>query len=141
MTDLSSLTLTRREKQTLVELSQATRYPIARFELHSDAEPDLVSIALNHVRITEEGDTMELVKERGEALRRLMELGLVFIDYTVSVWGANDYDVYYRSKLYELFCHMVMEGSKRPEYLFDLAVLRKGRAVLTNRGVEALALC
>ena len=79
MSALSHLDLTHREKQTLTELSQATRYPIVRFELHSDAQPELVSIALNHVRIVEENDTMELVKERGEALRHLMELGLSLI--------------------------------------------------------------
>ena len=65
---------------------------------------------------------MELVRERSDALRHLMELGLVFLDYTVSVWAAGDYDVYYRSKLYEMFCHTVMEGAKRDDFLFDLAV-------------------
>ena len=141
MSALAHLDLTHREKQTLTELSQATRYPIVRFELHSDAQPELVSIALNHVRIVEENDTMELVKERGEALRHLMELGFVRLDYDINVWGASDYKVYYRSELYEKFCHLVMEGAKRPDFLFDLAVLRKGRASLTKRGVKALALC
>lgn len=141
MPQLSHLDLTAREKRILVELSQSTRYPVARFELHSDQEPELVSVALNYVRITEETDSMELVRERSDALRHLMELGLVFLDYTVSVWAAGDYDVYYRSKLYEMFCHTVMEGAKREGFLFDLAVLRKGRAYLTNRGVEALKLC
>ena len=140
MPQLSHLDLTTREKRILVELSQSTRYPVVRFELHSDREPELVSIALNYVRITEETDSMELVRERSDALRHLMELGLVFLDYTVSVWAAGDYDVYYRSKLYEMFCHTVMEGAKRDDFLFDLAVLRKGRAYLTNRGVEALKL-
>ena len=141
MPQLSHLDLTAREKRILVELSQSTRYPVARFELHSDQEPELVSVALNYVRITEETDSMELVRERSDALRHLMELGLVFLDYTVSVWAAGDYDVYYRSKLYEMFCHTVMEGAKREGFLFDLAVLRKGRAYLTDRGVEALKLC
>ena len=58
MSALSHLDLTHREKQTLTELSQATRYPIVRFELHSAAQPEPVSIALNHVRIVEENDTM-----------------------------------------------------------------------------------
>ena len=63
--DLANLTLTRREKQTLVELSQAARYPIVRFELHSSEEEELLSVALDAVRITETDDSMELVKERG----------------------------------------------------------------------------
>lgn len=141
MSTLSHLDLTRREKQTLTELSQSTRYPIVRFELHSDAEPELLSIALNHVRIVEEDDSMELVRERAEALRHLAELGLVRLEYGVAVWGASDYTVYYRSRLYESFCQTVMEGAKRPGFLFDLAVMNRGRACLTKKGVEALALC
>ncbi len=129
--------LTKREKKILRELSQASRYPIARFELHCDQEEELVSVALNYVRIAEEDDSMDLVKERAAALQHLMELGLVFIDYTTSVWVAGDYDVYYRSRLYELFCRTAMEGAKRPGFLFNLAYLRKGYAMLTEKGLEA----
>ncbi len=141
MSALSHLDLTHREKQTLTELSQATRYPIVRLELHRDGEPDLVSIALDNVRIVEEDDTVELIKERGEALRHLAELGLVRLDYNIKVWGTADYNVYYRSELYEMFCHLVMEGASQPDFLFNLAVMRKGRASLTKAGVAALALC
>ena len=126
MSALSHLDLTHREKQTLTELSQATRYPIVRFELHSDAQPELVSIALNHVRIVEENDTMELVKERGEALRHLMELGFVHLDYDINVWGASDYNVYYRSELYEKFCHLVMEGPNGPIFCLIWRYCAKG---------------
>ena len=139
--DLANLTLTRREKQTLVELSQAARYPIVRFELHSSEEEELLSVALDAVRITETDDSMEFVKERGAALRHLADLGLVVLDYDVSVWGQGDYDVYYRSNLYELFCHTAMEAAQKPGFLFNLAVLRKGRARLTRTGVDALHLC
>ena len=87
------------------------------------------------------GDFSLSVKERGEALRHLAELGLVRLDYNIKVWGTADYNVYYRSELYEMFCHLVMEGASQPDFLFNLAVMRKGRASLTKAGVAALALC
>jgi hypothetical protein len=68
-----------------------------------------------------------------------MERGLVFIDYTVRVWVSGDYDVYYKSKIYELLCHMVMEGAKEPGALFNLPYMRKGYAQLTVKGQKIAA--
>jgi hypothetical protein len=110
-----------------------------RLELHNSEEEELVSIALNYVRITEPEDSMELVKARGAALKSLMERGLVFIDYTVRVWVSGDYDVYYKSKIYEMLCHMVMEGAKELGALFNLPYMRKGYAQLTVKGQKIAA--
>jgi hypothetical protein len=56
----------------------------------------------------------------------------------VRVWVSGDYDVYYRSKIYEMLCHMVMENAKEPGALFNLPYMRKGYAQLTAKG-EKLA--
>lgn len=127
------------EKELLKEIRDEDRFPIARLELHSSEEEELVNIALNYARITDPQDSMETVKARGEALRGLMEKGLVFIDYTVKIWVSGDYDVYYRSDIYELLCHTVMEGAKQPGAIFNLPYLRKGYASLTRRGEKTAA--
>ncbi len=127
------------EKELLKEIRDEDRFPIVRLELHSSEEEELVNIALNYARITDPQDSMETVRARGEALRGLMEKGLVFIDYTVRIWVSGDYDVYYRSNIYELLCHTVMEGAKQPGALFNLPYLRKGYASLTRRGEKTAA--
>lgn len=131
--------LTEEEKNILIDMRNQKRFPIVRLELHNSEEKDLVSIALNYVRITDPEDSMELVKARGDALKSLMERGLVFIDYTVRVWVSGDYDVYYKSKIYELLCHTVMESAKKPDSLFNLPYMRKGYAQLTARGRKLAA--
>ena len=128
--------LTEDEKKILLEMQNEKRYPIVRLELHSSQEDELVNTALNYVRITDETDSMELVKARGVALQSLMEKGLVFIDYTIRVWVADDYTIYYKSNIYELLCNSVLENSKQPDTIFDMPYLRKGYANLTARGEE-----
>jgi len=128
--------LTEDEKKILLEMQNEKRYPIVRLELHSSQEDELVNTALNYVRITDETDSMELVKARGIALQSLMEKGLVFIDYTIRVWVVGDYTIYYKSKIYELLCNTVLESSKQPGTIFDMPYLRKGYANLTARGEE-----
>ncbi len=131
--------LTQEQKTILHDMRQAERFPIVRLEVHSSREEELVNTALNYVWITDENDSMELVKARGVALQSLMEQGLVFIDYTIRVWVTGDYDVYYKSKIYEFLCHTVMENSKQPNTLFDLPYLRKGYAELTRKGETVAA--
>lgn len=131
-----NLNLTQEEK-TILHTMWNKRFPIARLELHSSQEEELVNTALNYVWITDENDSMDTVKARAAALQSLMEQGLVFIDYTIRVWVAGDYDVYYKSKIYELLCHTVMENSKQPKTIFDLPYLRKGYAELTRKGEKA----
>ncbi|MDF1493325.1 hypothetical protein [Caproiciproducens sp. CPB-2] len=130
------MNLTEEEKNILTEIRDSQRYPIVRLELHNSENEELVSIALNYVRITDEEDSMETVKARSAALKSLMEKGLVFIDYTVRVWVSGDYDVYYKSKIYELLCRTVLEGAKQPGAVFNLPYMRKGYATLTFKGIK-----
>ncbi|MBW7571591.1 hypothetical protein [Caproiciproducens faecalis] len=132
------MNLNEQEKNLLMDIRNSKRYPIVRLELHSSENEDAVSTALNYVRITDPSDSMETVKERSAALKSLMEKGLVFIDYTVRVWVSGDYDVYYKSEIYELLCHTVMEGAKQPGALFNLPYMRKGYATLTLKGEKAV---
>lgn len=133
------ITLTESEQELLVELYRAPRFPIVRLELHNSEEPELVNTALNYVRLTDPADSMEAVKARAELLRGLMEKGLVFIDYTTCVWVAGDYDAYYRSNIYKMLCHMVMESAGKPGFVFNLPYMRKGYASLTRLGEKVAA--
>jgi hypothetical protein len=134
-----NLDLTEEEKDILLDIQQEKRFPIVRLELHNSEQKELINTALNYVRITNTDDSMELVKARGAALKSLMEQGLVFIDYTVCVWVSGDYDIYYKSKIYELLCHMVMENAKKPNTVFNQPYMRKGYAQLTRKGQKLAA--
>ena len=126
--------LTEMQEELLLSM-RGDRFPMARFELHNDAEKELVMIALDNVYMEHPEEEMELVKKRGEALRGLEERGLISIDFNAPVWVAGDHIVYYKSKIYELLCHTALEASRTVEgCLFNLPVLRKGYAELTPRG-------
>ena len=122
-------------QEELLLCMRGARFPMARFELHNDAEKELVMTALDNVYMEHPEEEMGLVKKRGEALRGLEERGLISIDFDAPVWLAGDHIVYYKSKIYELLCHTALEASRTVEgCLFNLPVLRKGYAELTPRG-------
>lgn len=119
--------LTQTERELLQAVRSAKRFPLVRFELRNSEEPELRSIALNHVYITDPEDSMELVKERSAALESLRRRGLVRISYALPAYVQSDYQIYYRSKLYELLCHTVLEAQGKPGFLFNLPAMRFGQ--------------
>ncbi len=119
--------LTQTERELLQAVRSARRFPLVRFELRNSEEPGLRSIALNHVYITDPEDSMELVKERSAALESLRRRGLVRISYALPAYVQSDYQVYYRSRLYELLCHTVLEAQGKPGFLFNLPAMRFGQ--------------
>mgnify|MGYP005761132381 CR=1 FL=1 len=119
--------LTQTERELLQAVRSAKRFPLVRFELRNSEEPELRSIALNHVYITDPEDSMELVKERSAALESLRRRGLVRISYALPAYVQSDYQVYYRSRLYELLCHTVLEAQGKPGFLFNLPAMRFGQ--------------
>lgn len=119
--------LTQTERELLQAVRSARRFPLVRFELRNSEEPELRSIALNHVYITDPEDSMELVKERSAALESLRRRGLVHISYALPAYVQSDYQVYYRSRLYELLCHTVLEAQGKPGFLFNLPAMRFGQ--------------
>lgn len=119
--------LTQTERELLQAVRSARRFPLVRFELRNSEEPGLRSIALNHVYITDPEDSMELVKERSAALESLRRRGLVRISYALPAYVQSDYQIYYRSRLYELLCHTVLEAQGKPGFLFNLPAMRFGQ--------------
>ena len=124
---MKRILLTKTEKEMLEAVRNAKRFPLVRFELRSSEEPELRSIALNHVYITRPEDSMELVKQRSAALEGLRKKGLVKISYSLPAYVQSDYRIYYQGSLYVLLCHTVMEASGKPDFLFDLPAMRFGQ--------------
>ena len=56
-------------QEELLLCMRGARFPMARFELHNDAEKELVMTALDNVYMEHPEEEMGLVKKRGEALR------------------------------------------------------------------------
>lgn len=132
------MVLTSKEVKLLREIEDSRRFPIVRFELKSSKEDDLISTALNHVRITDAEDSMEKVKALSAILLSLDEQALVDINYNVFLTARSDYQVYYDSKLYKMLCQMAEEAKARPEYLFDIPSIKKGVVTLTKKGEKVL---
>lgn len=128
------MNISKEEKEILQAIANSKRFPIVRFELHSTREEELVSTALDYAWITDAQDSMETVKARAAVLKSLQEKKLIKISYCLKAWVASDYKIYYASKLYELLCHMVMEGQNNPKFLFDMPYMKRGMVTLTKAG-------
>ena len=128
----------REEMKQLLQTAARGPIPLVRFELRSTKEKALRSTALPHVWMTDERDSMELVKARGACIAQAEAEGWLRLDYALPVTLSRDYAVYVYSSLYASFCHMVEEGAKRPGFLFDTPYLKRGVAILMPKGRQAL---
>lgn len=120
--------LTMKEYDLLLQIRHRP-LPVVRFELHSSAEPELVSTALNHVYMTSPEDSMEQVKETADLLTHLQELGLIEVIYHPFATAPAAYTIYEQSALFGQLKGMVEEGKDRPGFLFDTPAVCRGLAV------------
>ena len=132
------MNISKEEKETLQAIQNSERFPIVRFELHSTKSKELISTALNYAWITDAQDSMETVKARAAVLQSLQEKMLIQINYSMKAWVASDYKIYYESKIYEMLCHMVIEGQNNPKFLFDTPYMKQGMVTLTKAGSAAV---
>lgn len=123
--------LTMQEYQLLLQIRRRP-LPVARFELHSSADPGLVSTALNHVYMTSPEDSMERVRETAARLSRLKELGLIELIYRPFATAPAAYAVYEQSALFAQLKSLTEEGRTRPGFLFDTPAVCRGLAVPTG---------
>lgn len=126
------------EFRPLLAAAQDGPLPIVRFELRSSREKEWLSIALNHVWMTDREDSMETVKIRAAQIRAAEEQGLIRVDFALPVTARSHYAVYLESALYADFCRMVEEGKRRPGYLFDTPYMKRGAVTLTAKGRERI---
>lgn len=126
------------EKGLLLEIAVAKRYPVVNLEMHSSKESSLRTTVLPNVHLKATGETMEVVKARGEQLKKLAEGGFIEIDFRPAVYVASDYTIYSESSIYKQLKEMAKESKKKPDFLFDIPHIKKGRAVITDKGREAV---
>ena len=115
-------------------LRRRARMPVARFELFSSAEPELVSVALSDVVLLDPDDTMEQVKDRAAQLARFREKGLLTIRYDLRFADGDLTALYEDSALFGELWVLSQQGRGREGFLFDDARVRMGVITLTPKG-------
>ena len=130
--------LTMEELKLLREIAASKWYTLVRLELRNTKESSLRSTALNHVHLerSEECLSMEAVKSRSALIVSLEVKEMIKTDYALFATLASHYAVYQQSSVYQLLCELVKEGKSRPGFLFDVACIKRGRAVLTEKGKQ-----
>ena len=117
-------------------LRQRARMPIARFELLSSNEPDLLSVALDDVVLLDPEDTMAEVKDRAAQLARFRAHGLLDTRYDIHYADSGLLELYEESNLFNELWVLCQQGRGREGFLFDHAQVRMGLIVLTEKGRE-----
>lgn len=117
-------------------LRRRARMPIARFELVSSLDEELLSVALNDVVLLSPEDTMEEVKERAAQIARYREKGLLTTRYDFRYSYSGLLELYEDSNLFNELWVLTQQGRGREGFLFDHAQVRMGLIVLTPKGRE-----
>lgn len=117
-------------------LRQRARMPVARFELVSSLDPELLSVALNDVVLLDPEDTMEEVKDRAAQIARFREKGLLTTRYDFHYASSGLLELYEDSNLFNELWVLTQQGRNREGFLFDHAQVRMGLIVLTQKGRE-----
>ena len=125
------------QKALIADIKSCKRYCVARFELRSSRESDLISTALDFVRIEDIHDTMEAVKSRGALLREMCKEELLQVCLRLPVSARSDYQIYYVSDLFAQLNELVKEGCGKPGFLFDTAAIKRGVVTVTQKGRAA----
>lgn len=123
------------QQNFLLALYEKRYLPVARFALQNAQNDDVYGIALEPVYLGSPNDTIDRVKEIGEALNALEQGGLLTLDYDIPL-GNYPYDEYEQADLYRYFVETVGEGAQQPGALFDVAALEKGSMALTPEGEQ-----
>lgn len=119
----------------LLTLRQRQCLPVACFTLSKTDDDARHSIALAPVYLSATGDSMEQVKQLGQALSQLEEMDLLTLDYDIPLQNYA-YHEYRTSELYAYFVQTVAEGAKRPGAMYNVPGLDLGSMALTDAGEE-----
>ena len=98
-------------------LRRRARMPIARFELISSREPELVSVALNDVVLLDPEDTMAEVKERAAQIARFRDKGLLTTRYDIRFADGDLEALYEDSALFGELWVLSQQGRGKEGYL------------------------
>lgn len=115
-------------------LRRRARMPIARFELVSSLDEELLSVALDDVVLLDPEDTMEEVKERAAQIARFREKGLLATRYDIRYADGDLMALYENCNLFNELWVLSQQGRGKEGFLFDHAQVRMGLIVLTPKG-------
>ena len=115
-------------------LRQRVLMPIARFELISSLDEELLSVALNDVVLLDPEDTMKKVKDRAAQIARFREKGLLTVRYDMRIADGDLFAMYENSNLFNELWVLAQQGRGKEGFLFDDAQVRMGLIVLTAKG-------
>ncbi len=132
-----TIELSRQACDFLLTLAQIPFLPLARFLMTSTKSAHLESVALAPVYLIDGTETVAQVRERGDMLLHLEELGLITLDYDEPLQGF-DYGLYQNSAVFRALEELIQEGLQRKEFLFDRPVLERGSIAPTALGQQAM---
>ncbi len=125
------------ELHFLQHLLEHNYLPVARFAIKSSKEPDFENIALSPVFIINTKDSMEEIKSVGAKLKNLEKLGLITLDYDITLNGYA-YLEYYNSDIYAYFRETVNEACGKDGFLGDIPNMECGSIAPTEKCTELL---
>ncbi len=111
--------------------------PVARFIVKSSKEHDFANVVLSPVFIVDTKESMEGVKNIGEKLRNLENLGLITLDYDIPLSGY-EYSEYHNSDIYAYFKETVNEAQGKAGFLGDIPTIECGSIAPTQKCLEIL---
>ena len=132
--------LTSLQVDFLMELRQRQCLPVACFSFAKSDDASRYGVALAPVFLSNPGDTMAQVKQLGNELAQLEDMGLITLDYDIPL-QQYAYAEYHTSDLYAYFVRTVQEAAQKPDATFDTPTLELGSMALTDAGhdmVDAL---
>ncbi len=111
--------------------------PVTRFVVKSSKESDFENVVLEPVFVVEESDTMEFVKNFGNKLQKLENLGFLTLDYDIPLDGYN-YNEYHNSEIFAYFKNTVEEAKGKDGFLGDIPEIECGSIAPTEKCIELL---
>jgi hypothetical protein len=119
----------------LLALHQRGCLPIARFSYTKSDDEARYAVALEPVFLSAVADTMAQVKEIGNELIALEDMGLIWMEYDRPIQNYA-YQEYKEAELYAYFAKTVKEAASKPNPTFDTPNLEIGSMVLSEEGEE-----
>lgn len=117
----------------LVYLKQRQFLPLAQYMLGTTKSSHLQNIALSPVHLTTGKETVQEVKDMGEMLTELEQMGLIDLDYEEPLQNY-DYAMYHDSVSFHALKELVRESEKKEDFVFDIASIQTGSIALTSNG-------
>ncbi len=125
------------ELNLLKHLLKCKFLPVARFIIKSSKEHDFTNVALSPVFIINTTDSMEEIKSVGVRLKNLESLGLITLDYDITLNGY-DYLEYHNSNIYDYFKQTVNEAGGKDGFLGDTPTMECGSIAPSEKCIEML---